>query len=237
MATKIGPVPEHLAIIPDGNRRWSRSHSLALLKGYDMGIKKFISVSEWCKKLGVKTVSVWALSTENVKSRTSAELNVLYSLYVRACDDPEIIKTLDRNKSRVNVIGDKRLLPKKVRQAFDRLEARTRHYKEFTINLLVGYGGKDDLLHAAKRLYLDAIHKRIKSINDRIIRSYLRTSVLPDVDLIIRTSGEFRTSGLLPWQSDYSELYFSKKYWPDFGKNDLEAALRTFSKRQRRFGK
>lgn len=133
-------------------------------------------------------------------------------------------------------MGNLSILPSYVRTALHSLERKTKPFKELSINILIGYGGKDDVIHAVKKLVNDK-GKNIKNINDAAIRAYLRTATLPDADLIIRTSGEMRLSGFLPWQSSYSELYFAKKYWPEFGKKDLENALKDFSKRQRRFGK
>jgi undecaprenyl diphosphate synthase len=229
-------VPNHIALIPDGNRRWSRSHRSRLYSSYNLGIEKFINFSIWAKGFGVKTLTVWALSTENIKNRSRTELSILYGLYTKMANDKQIFQTLKRNGARITVMGDLDILPKPVRAALHGLERRTRTFKDFSINILIGYGGKDDIIHAVKRLIAEK-GGRIRRINEDIIRAYLRTSALPDADLIIRTSGEMRLSGFLPWQSGYSELYFARKYWPDFNKRDLERALRNFSTRQRRFGK
>ncbi len=233
-ATK-NPPPAHVAIIPDGNRRWVRKHGLSLMTGYDTGIKKFIEVAMWAKEMGVKTISIWGLSTENVKNRSSAEINTLFKLYMKAATDPKILKQLDDNRARVRVIGDMAPLPKKLKKELKALEARTRAYKDFSINILVGYGGRDDILYAAKKLL--SSHKRRIKLTYETLRENLRTATLPDVDLLIRTSGEMRLSGFLPWQGSYSELYFSKKYWPGFGKEDLKRAIASFSDRERRYGK
>jgi tritrans,polycis-undecaprenyl-diphosphate synthase [geranylgeranyl-diphosphate specific] len=230
-------IPKHLALIPDGNRRWSSSHRLEVFNGYQKGVKKFIDFSVWAKGFGVKTLTVWALSTENIKNRSKAEIGVLYKLYVNAAKDPEILQTLKENKASIKIIGNSSLLPKKVKDALQSLERKTMMYKDFTINLLIGYGGRDDILYAFKKVYNYALQGKISNINEDLINESMRTASLPDVDFIIRTSGEMRLSGFLPWQSDYSELYFARKYWPDFSKKDLEKALKVFSERQRRFGK
>lgn len=234
---QIHYVPSHLALIPDGNRRWSSSNKLRLFAGYQLGVKKFIDFSIWAKGFGVKTLTVWGLSTENIKNRSKQEIAILYRLYAAAAKDPEIFDTLTENGARIRFIGNLKLVPKKVRDALQSLENRTKLYKEFTINILVGYGGRDEMVHAFRRVYNYAIKGKINAINETIINQSMRTASLPEVDLIIRTSGEQRLSGFLPWQSDYSELYFAKKYWPDFEKKDLEKALLVFSERQRRFGK
>ncbi len=230
-------VPDHLALIPDGNRRWSRSRRLNLLYGYDIGIKKFVDFSMWLKELGSSTVTVWALSTENIKNRSKSELNVLYRLYIKASYDSSILDKLKRNGAKVVVIGNMSKLPKNVVKALEHLERVTRSNNKFTINILIAYGGREDIIYAAKRMVRDRIARKINQINSKIIRSYMMTAALSDPDLIIRTSGELRTSGFLPWQSSYSELYFSKKYWPDFNRDDLKKAIREFSARQRRYGR
>jgi tritrans,polycis-undecaprenyl-diphosphate synthase [geranylgeranyl-diphosphate specific] len=226
-------VPNHVALIPDGNRRWSRENGTKIFSAYNMGIKKFVDFSVWLKAFGVKNLTVWALSTENIARREGAELNVLYNLYVKASKDPEIMGKLDANKATIRVIGRLEMLPKRVRDALLSVERRTKDYKDFTINLLIAYGGRYDMLAAVNGVRSESAGHRV---SEEDFRSHLLTSEVPDADMIIRTSGESRLSGFLPWQSSYSELYFSKKYWPDFSRRDLARAIRSFSSRQRRFG-
>ena len=235
--TRAPLVPSHVALIPDGNRRWSKLHSFARFRGYDKGIKKFIDFSIWAKGFGVKTLTVWALSTENIKKRSRGELYALYNLYVRTANDPRMLEKLRSNGARVMVIGNLNLLPARVSKALRYIESKTKAYKDLTINLLIGYGGRDDLLYAFRNMPGSAAGGKNASLDEDFVRQRIRTASLPDVDLIIRTSGEMRLSGFLPWQSDYSELYFAKKYWPDFGKKDLANALKAFAQRKRRFGK
>lgn len=225
--------PLHIAIIPDGNRRWARSNKLNLMSGYNAGIGKIIDVCTWAKKQGVNTISVWALSTENINQRSSTEIGLLYRLYIKAANDKHILGLLKQNGAHVNIIGNMAILPKKLKDALLKVERQTRMYKDLTVNLLVGYGGREDIAYAVKSINAE----RPKRIDSDSIKSRLMTANIPDVDLIIRTSGEKRLSGLLPWQSNYSELYFARKTWPDFGKEDLKRAIDTFHRRQRRFGK
>ena len=229
--------PKHIALIPDGNRRWSKLHKLHILNGYSVGINRFLEFSRWSKEFGVKTVTVWALSTENLANRTSGELKILFKLYTKAAEDKKLLKDLKEEETRLNVIGDMRSLPKKLRSALRNMERETEMYKEYTINLLINYGGKEDLIYSMQKLSREMQSNKRTKIDEKAMRENLRTSQLPDVDLIVRTSGEMRLSGLLPWQGSYSELYFAKKYWPDFNKSDFRKAIETFSKRQRRFGK
>jgi undecaprenyl diphosphate synthase len=233
----IPHVPSHLALIPDGNRRWAKTHKFKIFSGYQIGVEKFIDFSIWAKSFGVKTLTVWGLSTENIKNRSKTEINALYALYVNAAKDSALLEKLKQNGARVRIIGNLQILPKRVREALQSVEEKTKEYKNLTINILIGYGGKEELLYAFKNLRASAIKGKINSINEAIVTQFMRTASLPEVDFIIRTSGEMRLSGFLPWQSDYSELYFAKKYWPEFEKKDLEKALRVFSERQRRFGK
>ncbi|MDE1865734.1 MAG: di-trans,poly-cis-decaprenylcistransferase [Candidatus Micrarchaeota archaeon] len=220
-------VPSHIALIPDGNRRWSRMQGLSIMNGYQNGVAKFISFSIWAKSMGVRTLTVWALSTENVRNRSRIELSTLYGLYMKAAKDPKLLALLVKNRARVRFIGDMQLIPSTLRKALTDLEERTRTYKDLTINLLIGYGGRDDLVYAASRG---------ASSEDDFSRK-IRTASIPNVDLIIRTSGERRLSGFLPWQTDYSEIYFSRKFWPDFQRRDLKRAVDSYTARERRFGK
>lgn len=230
-------VPRHIAIIPDGNRRWARSHGLRLIEGYSLGVKKIIDVGNWARDFGVNTLTIWALSTENMKNRSKVELYALYKLYTRAAKDPKILAMLKDNRTSIKIIGNLEILPAFLFNALTELEAKTREYKEFTINLLVGYGGRDEIVNALSRICAVASQGKKVQIDEKLIESNMYSANIPDPDLIIRTSGEMRLSGLLPWQSSYSELYFEGKNWPDFGKNDLLRAIKTFSNRQRRFGR
>ncbi len=230
-------IPENVAIIPDGNRRWSKSNRLSLHKGYNLGIKKFVDISIWLKHLGVSTVTVWALSTDNIINRSKGELAILYNLYTKAAYDSNILTMLEKEDAKVVVVGELGMVPQNVRKALKHIEKETSRNNSFTITLLIAYGGKADILTAVKRAIKAKAQSKIKEINEKILTSMMLTASVPNPDMIIRTSGEQRTSGFLPWQSSYSELYFSKKYWPDFGISDLKAAIREYSSRQRRYGK
>lgn len=220
-------VPKHIAVIPDGNRRWSRSHRLSLMSGYQIAFDKVTSFSFWAKSMGANTLTIWGLSTENIRSRSKAELRILYTLYRKFGTDPKILKFLTDNNASIRFIGNLRLVPAETRKALLSLQAKTRAYKELTINMLVGYGGRDDIMYAASR----------GATSEEAFSRKIRTSSIPEVDLVIRTSGEQRLSGFLPWQTDYSELYFCKKLWPDFSRRDLKRAIDSYGARERRFGK
>ena len=230
-------IPKHIAVIPDGNRRWALQRGITLLKGYSIGVQKIVDISLWAKEYGVKMLTIWALSTDNIKKRSRMELSLLYTLYTRAANDPKILRTLEKNRVRVKVIGSVARLPARLRAALANLESLTRDYSDFCINLLIGYGGREDMVEACRRAYEDGRRSdSAKRIDKRFIERYMKSSQVPDADLIIRTSGEMRLSGLLPWQATYAELYFESKRWPEFEKADLKMAIDTFSNRKRRFG-
>lgn len=232
---RIKKVPNALALIPDGNRRWARSHGLSFFNGYRRGVHKFIDFADWCGDYGVKNITVWAFSTENF-TRPTPERQALFNIYRKVANDKEITSKLHDNRTKFNIVGNKALLPRDLVNALHRIEVETEQYKEHAINMLIAYGGKDDILHATKLIVKDAVNRGIRNVSEALFRAYLFSSTIPDIDLLIRTSGEERLSGFMPWQSGYSELYFSKKLWPDFTRKDLEAALEEYERRQRRFG-
>lgn len=232
---KIHSVPKVIAIIPDGNRRWAGSHSFSVFNGYRTGVRKFIDFADWCKEFGVKNITVWGFSTENFE-RSARERNALFRLYKKVATDKEVIDRLCKNRTRFRVIGNTSLLPKDLLSALRAVENKTKYYKDRVINMLIAYGGADDILHGVKEV-VKLVARNGGQINESMLRRHVLSNSVPDLDLIIRTSGEERLSGFMPLQSRYAELYFSDKLWPDFTKKDLKKALLEYSKRKRRFGK
>ncbi len=228
-------VPHTLALIPDGNRRWARRHRLSVLNGYSLGVKKFIDFSEWCMDYGIDSITVWALSSDNLK-RPSKEVKALFNVYMRLAKDKEILARLHKTKTRLKLIYNPKFVPRELLRALQKMEFETRIYSDRVINMLLGYGGKDDLLHAVAQ-YAKYRERNRGVPEEELFERYLMSQNIPNLDFIIRTSGEQRLSGFMPWQSSYSELYFSKKLWPDFTRRDLKLALTDYSARQRRFGK
>ncbi len=227
-------IPKSLALIPDGNRRWARSNGLSVLEGYNFGVNKFIDFSEWCRNYGINNLTVWALSSENTK-RSTHELHALFNIYRKACKDKNLINRLEENEIKLNIISKSRSIPKDLSLLFKKLEDRTENNKKGVINMLIGYGGKDDIVFAAKKI--TTLVKEGYRINEEMIKNCLMSFKVPDIDFVIRTSGEIRLSGFMPWQAGYAELYFSKKLWPDFTKHDLYNAISDYNRRERRFGK
>jgi len=235
-----GPIPEHIALILDGNRRWARKRSLDPWIGHEYGADRVEEVLKWCLELGVKTLTIYAFSTENFRrSKKEVEelMKILEEKFRSALKNPEIHK----HKVRVKAIGKIDLLPESVKEAIREVEEATKEYNEHYLNIGVAYGGRAEIVDATRRIAEEVKHGKIKpeDINEKVFEKYLYTSHLPkpDPDLIIRTSGEERLSGFLLWQCAYSELCFLDVYWPDFRKIDLLRAIRTYQRRSRRFGK
>lgn len=224
-------VPEHISIIPDGNRRWAKEKGFVSSYGhYKAGsYNNFKSLIKEAEKSGVKYMSFWGFSTENWK-RDEKERNALFELLIHN------IKLFDKDaksdRIRVRHIGRKDRLPKELADSLQKLEAKTRNNKGISVQLCLDYGGKDEIIRAVNRLLKVGVSK----VDEDDFSMVLDTNNIPDPDLIIRTSGEQRTSGFMPFQSAYAELYFTDKYFPDFDVKELRKAIEEFSRRKRRFG-
>lgn len=229
---KFKHIPGHIAIIPDGNRRWSEKHGKSKQEGYAIGIRHIGDVMKWCKEYEIRMLTMWGFSIENFQ-REGEEIRGLFGLFRRNLK--EAIESDEKNKYdlRVRFFGRLHLFPKDICNMIKKAEELSAKNKEYQLNILLSYGGRAEIVDAVNAI----IKKGYKEVDEETLSQHMYTAGLPDPDLIIRTSGEQRLSGLLPWQSVYSELYFSKKLWPDFGKKDFEDALRHYATRQRRFGK
>jgi tritrans,polycis-undecaprenyl-diphosphate synthase [geranylgeranyl-diphosphate specific] len=236
---KNGGKPEHIAIILDGNRRWASEKALQPWFGHEKGAEKVEQLLDWCLKLNVKSITLYAFSTENF-NRPKAEVEEIMRIaeeeFRRILTDERIHK----NKVRVKVIGRLSLLPESLQQLVSNVEMATQDYDEHFLNIAFAYGGRAEIVDAARKI-AESVQKgklNIQNIDEGLFEKYLYTSHMPkqDPDLIIRTSGEERLSGFLLWQSAYSELCFLDVYWPDFRVIDLLRAVRTFQNRKRRFG-
>jgi len=208
-------------------------------KGHEWGAKKVEDVLEWSRELGIKTMTLYCLSYENLKSRPKNEIDMLLGIFEREFGKKETLEKLQKNNARAFVIGKTELLPKKLQAILHNLEEKTKNNTKHIVNFAIVYGGREEILDAARKIALDAKNGKIdpKKIDEKIFGSFLLTPECKDPDLIIRTGGEKRISGFLLWQSAYSELFFTDKMWPDFGKDDLMAALEDYNGRKRRFGK
>lgn len=215
----------------DGNRRWARQHGLPSLEGHRQGYEVFKQVGDWCLDRGIEILTVYAFSTENWQ-RSKREVNYLLRLLSFALSRE--IDDLHRKNIRLSVIGRLKELPAHLQRHINQAMQLTKSNTRGTLQLAINYGGRAELVDAMKKIYATA--KSAAHITEQSISAALYTAHQPDPELIIRTSGEQRTSGFLAWQGVYSELLFLKKNWPDFNERDLDAALAEFGRRQRRFG-
>ena len=226
-------IPKHLAIIIDGNRRWAKEKKLPSLRGHKKGLDNINKIGEWAQKKGVKILTFYAFSTENWK-RSKSEVKYLMRLLSRAFSKKNL-KKINQKGIKIQVIGQKEKLPGFLRKKIEQGEKLTKNNKEGILNLAISYGGRLEIIRAIKKIIKNKI--KAEKITENLINENLWTKGLPDPDLIVRTGGEKRLSNFLTWQSTYSELYFIKKYWPDFTEKDLQEAFKNYSNRQRRFGK
>lgn len=233
-----GSIPRHVAIIMDGNRRFAREIGLGNeLAGHAKGRDKLEEVLEWCLEVGVRILTVYAFSTENLQ-RPSKEVQHLMHLFAENFRKVGDDRRVHEHKIKVKVLGDRSLLPAEVNEAIEYAESRTQGYDEYRFNLAVAYGGREEILQAIRDLVRDAQDGRVlpDEIDEKFFSRRLYTADLPDPDLVLRTSGEERISNFLLWQLAYSELYFVEVYWPGFRKIDFLRALRSYQLRQRRYG-
>lgn len=232
------PVPEHIAIIMDGNRRFAEERGEDKEEGHRLGSEKLEEVLNWCVEDGVKILTVYAFSLENFK-RDEEEVDYLMELLeeslIRFADN----KTVHEKKVAINIIGDISMLPDNVKKAVDYAYERTENYTDYQLNLAVAYGGRQEIIHAVKCVTEKVLKGELKTedITEEIISRHMYTSDIPDPDLVLRTSGEVRISNFLLWQLAYSELYFTDVYWPGFRHIDFLRAIRTFQQRGRRYGR
>ncbi len=230
------PGPDfHLAFIPDGNRRWAKRRGVQAIAGHERGIDRMGDVLKWCRTHKIRMVSFWAFSSENF-DRDRDEVQGLFNAFETRLQKVMKEAEFDKYEVRVRFIGERSRFPFRIREGMARVERETARFSKYYVNLFIGYGGRAELVQMAKKIVQDYAG-RPEKVDEKSISARLWTAGLPDPDLIIRTSGEQRISGFLPFQSVYSELYFCKKLWPDFGKKDLDAALNEFHRRKRRWGK
>ncbi len=224
-------VPEHIAIIMDGNGRWAKARGLPRLAGHRAGTENLRTIIRAAAKFGVKTLTFYAFSTENwarPESEVSGLMKILSEVIERELDE------LHQEGAKLVHIGDLNALPSNLQQKIRHALEVTRDNTRITIVLALNYGGRDEILQAVKRMLKDQVDPEM--LDEALMSQYLYTAGIPDPDLLIRTSGEERISNFLTWQSVYSELYFPEVYWPDFGEDELAKAIEIFGQRDRRYG-
>ena len=228
-------IPQHIAIILDGNGRWAKAKGMPRNYGHTAGAKNVETVCQAAHDLGVKYVTMYAFSTENW-NRPEGEVEALMKLlesYLKNC-----IKTADKNNMRVRVIGDTTRLSERFQERIRELEAASAKNDGLNLQIAINYGSRDEMTRAMRRMSEDVVagKRKPEEITESVFEEYLDTAGIPDPDLLIRTSGDLRLSNFLLWQLAYSEFYFTDVPWPDFHKEELERAIEAYNKRDRRFG-
>lgn len=231
-----GTIPDHIAIIMDGNGRWAQKKGNIRLFGHKAGVESVRDITESCAQLGVSYLTLYAFSTENW-DRPSSEINGLMKLLVQTLRNEA--ERLNRNDIKLVTIGQMERLPKKCQRQLNEVIELTKDNSRMQLCLALSYSGRWDIKEAVKHIAEEVDKGRITpdNIDDDLISSFLSTAAVPDPDLIIRTSGEYRISNFLLWQLAYSELYITETYWPDFRRDELYQAIFSFQKRDRRYGK
>ena len=229
-------LPKHLAIIMDGNGRWAKQKGMLSAFGHENGTKAVRTTVETCAKLGIENLTLYAFSTENW-NRPKLEVDTLMKLLINSLKNE--LKTLTENNIKLNTIGNFEKLPASAQKELSQVISKTKDNTRMTLTLALSYGSREEIVSAIKSI--SSIVKNniisIDAIDESIINQHLYTQNLPDVDLLIRTSGEHRISNFLLWQIAYAELYFTDVLWPDFREKDLYEAIISYQKRERRFGK
>lgn len=229
---KLIKIPTHLAIIPDGNRRWARERGLPTFEGHRLGYQRGIELGEKARELGIKHLTFWAFSTENW-NRTKEEISYLMKIFKNLVD--QYLKEALKNEIKIIHLGRKDRIDQELRDKISIAEEKTKNFNRYYLNLALDYGGRDEIIRAIEKI--KTIDNNSLEITQDNFSQFLDTFEIPDPDLVIRTSGEIRTSGFMIWQSAYSEWIFYPKYFPDFTPADLEKCLEEFARRQRRFGR
>ena len=233
---EINNLPKHIAIIMDGNGRWAKERGFLRAIGHESGTKSVRNTVEACSELGIKNLTLYAFSSENW-NRPKLEVQTLMQLLISSLKKE--LPTMQKNSIRLNAIGNLNNLPKKVQKELLYVIESTKENIEMTLTLALSYGSRDEIIDVTRQI-CDKVKNNIisiENIDDTLINQHLYTRNLPDVDLLIRTSGEKRISNFLLWQIAYAELYFTDVYWPDFKKENLYEAITNYQKRERRFGK
>lgn len=223
---------QHIAFIMDGNRRWATARGLPKLIGHNEAAKSLKKIITACHERQIPLATFWALSTENLKERSQDELANLFSLFEKIVDE---IQELKEKNIKINIIGDLTKLPSATAQKLLEAQESTKDNNELTVNLAINYGGRDEIMRAVKKIVSKKYNT--EDIDEQLIENYLDTAGMPEPEMIIRTGGNFRLSGYLPWQGIYAELYFTPVQWPAFTPAELDKAIAWYRDQQRNRGK
>ena len=233
--TKELPPPQHIAIIMDGNGRWAKKRGLPRTAGHAAGAETFRRIATYCRSIGVKYLTVYAFSTENWK-RSRDEVESIMALFEKYLH--EAIDEMEQDHIRLKVLGDLSRISPELRALIERTAEISTHYDGFQANICINYGGRDEIVHAARHFAAQcaAGERKPEELTEEAFGALLYSGGIPDPELIIRPSGEERISNFLLWQSAYSEYYFTDVLWPDFDERELDRAIAAYQKRDRRFG-
>jgi tritrans,polycis-undecaprenyl-diphosphate synthase [geranylgeranyl-diphosphate specific] len=231
-------IPKHVSIIMDGNRRFAWHRKIETNIGHEKGKEKLKDVMDWILDLKIPYLSVYALSTENIKERSGEELDSLYELYCEGLNEMSEDPKIHKMKVKVQAVGRLGMLPDNVINSIKNIEEKTKDYSDFLFTVCLAYGGREEIVDAVRKVAQEYAEGEIKleEIDNNKISNKLYTANLPDPDLVIRTSGEERISNFLLWQIAYSELHFTDVHWPSFSKQDLYEAIDSYQRRRRRYG-
>lgn len=229
--TNLESVPKHVVIIPDGNRRWAKKRGLAPIAGHKKGLETALSVVRDSRNLGVKILTLWGFSSENWRR---PEKEVMYLMKIYTVFFRKYMKELVKEGVQFKWLGRRDRVPATLRAILEKMERATLKNKKYILNICIDYGGHEEIMRAVQRI----MKKKVKpaQITEELISKNLDTAGMPDPDLLIRTSGEQRTSGIMPWQTTYTEYFFSKLLFPDFSRAELQRAIADYQVRKRRFG-
>ena len=234
-AARSRPVPRHIAIIMDGNGRWAARRGMPRTYGHAAGSETFRRIATYCKQIGVEYLTVYAFSTENWK-RSQEEVGAIMQLLNKYL--LEALRDMERDRIRIHFLGDLTRLTPELQALCADAEERSRHFEGVHLNICLNYGGREEILHAARAFAARCVRGecRPEELDEAAFSGLLYSAGMPDPDLIIRPSGEERLSGFLLWQAAYSEFYFTDVLWPDFSPEELEKAIAVYNGRSRRFG-
>lgn len=226
-------LPRHIAIILDGNGRWAKKRGLPRTAGHAAGAETFRRIATYCRDIGIEYLTVYAFSTENWK-RPADEVGAILKLLGNYLQ--EAVDTMERDHIRLKVLGDPEILPDKLRGLIRETSDISSRYDGFQANVCINYGGRDEIVRAARRYAEDYRAGKVSGLTEEVFAGYMFSAGIPDPDIIIRAGGEQRLSNFLMWESAYSELMFSDVLWPDFTPEDIDGAIEEYRRRDRRFG-
>jgi len=238
----MNDIPKHIAVIPDGNRRYARKYNMSIYEAYEIGSEKILEFLNWCMEFGIKVVTFFVISYDNFLKRSKEDVDAVLRLLREKLKKIREYKNIIEDKVKIKIIGRTHLLPDDIQKEIKLVEDLTKNNSKYYLNLAVVYGSRQEIIDGIKRLFED-FKKGIIDINNLDESLFMRYLYFgdeipyPEPDLIIRTSGEHRISNYLLYQSAYSELYFIEKYWPEITKEDFINAIEWYKKRERRFGK